>query len=403
MIITYDQLRRMRFSLCSSFGYYLSINDEGKPQLSSHTLDWEIFSINDSNQLIRSNDNVILNNYTVHINDDMVDLRYSDNQYLSVDNDNHQDIIRRNHSDKWERFKVVEYNHQQPNTYIESLRANGFCIIENHLSLDTIEDIKGLINEASHRKGTFVDLEITGRVGIQERIGKLLKIDPVLAEVACDPLICGIIAKYIGNGNDKNFHLATWSSNNLLPQSPSDPDESKSGLGWHVDFPYEYLSDWPENSNENVLGVQVLFSIDEFNVGNGATLFLPNSHMRNKSLLKELQKNPYSRPDNSVQACLPPGSVLIAHSAWIHRQTVNKSGTNRLGLLANYTRRSVRPKDEMKTQYEHVRHSIAYNHRSDPESKERLLNILQDWGSYNEVPCAVVNDRADEEREAINV
>ena len=381
MNITYDQLRRIRFSLCSSFGYYLSINNEGNAQLVSNTLDWEIFNINDSNQLRRIHDNVILNNYTVHIKDNnMVSLRYRDNQYLSVDNNNKQNIIRRDNNDKWEKFKVVEYNHhQQPSVYIASLRANGFCIIENLLSLDTIADIKALINEASNRRGTFTNLEITGRKGIQERIGKILKIDPVFAEVVCNPLVCGIVAKYIGNGNDKDFHLATWSSNNLLPQDPNDHDESKSGLGWHVDYPFENFPDWPNNSNENVLGVQALFSIDEFNERNGSPLFLKNSHLNDSSLLQALQTNPYSIPADSVQALIPAGSVLIAHSAWIHRQTVNRSGIDRLGLLANYTRKSIQPKDDMNTQYDHVRQIITSDHRSCPESKERLLNILKDW------------------------
>ena len=78
----------------------------------------------------------------------------------------------------------------------------------------------------------------------------------------------------------------------------------------------------------------------------------------------------------------------------IHYQTVNRSDIDRLGLLANYTRRSIQPKDEMSAQYEHVRQIITSDHRNNPELKERLLNILKEWGTYSEVPPAAVNHRS---------
>jgi ectoine hydroxylase-related dioxygenase (phytanoyl-CoA dioxygenase family) len=52
-----------------------------------------------------------------------------------------------------------------------------------------------------------------------------------------------------------------------------------------------------------------------------------------------------------VCVCVCVGSVLVAHSAWWHRQTANSSPHSRHALLACFTRGFVIPKADMEGQY----------------------------------------------------
>mmetsp|Transcript_3728 Transcript_3728/g.8072 ORF Transcript_3728/g.8072 Transcript_3728/m.8072 type:complete len:161 (-) Transcript_3728:58-540(-) len=120
-----------------------------------------------------------------------------------------------------------------------------------------------------------------------------------------------------------------------------------AGLAWHVDYPYHDIEQpWPKEP----LSLQVLWLLDDFREDNGATMFAPRSH----ELLTTPPYSfdlPHSFTGNGELLQAPVGSVLVAHGAWWHRQTINKSEQPRHALLASLTRGFVVPKADMEGQY----------------------------------------------------
>ena len=170
--------------------------------------------------------------------------------------------------------------------------------------------------------------------GYQVRVPDVAIHDSVFSELLVHPLILYLVRTYLG----KSARAATWSSNTLLPHM------DHAVLGWHTDYPYHDIEPgtWPELP----LGVQVMWMIDEFRNDNGATMFFPGSHLTmNPPVFDE-----FDEPDGAQTLCAPSGSVLIAHSAWWHRQTANTSPLPRHALLASYTRGYVVPKADMQGQ-----------------------------------------------------
>jgi ectoine hydroxylase-related dioxygenase (phytanoyl-CoA dioxygenase family) len=144
------------------------------------------------------------------------------------------------------------------------------------------------------------------------------------------------------------------------------PNASKSGLGWHVDYPYHDIpmDRWPVPLPAYPLGVQVLWLLDDFREDNGGTMFLPGSHLKPQSTSGGFE-------DIAGQCILnePAGTVLIAHSAWHHRQTTNVSADSRTALLGNYTPMFVTPKDSMEHAWRHRSASNVDKFLSEKESE----------------------------------
>jgi ectoine hydroxylase-related dioxygenase (phytanoyl-CoA dioxygenase family) len=72
----------------------------------------------------------------------------------------------------------------------------------------------------------------------------------------------------------------------------------------------------------------------------------------------------------------PAGSVLIAHSAWWHRQTANTSPHPRHALLACFTRGYVVPKADMEGQYLAVSGSSSFWDSLDVRQQEELRRVM---------------------------
>ena len=107
------------------------------------------------------------------------------------------------------------------------------------------------------------------------------------------------------------------------------------------------------STGQPALGVQVLWLLDEFRADNGGTMFLPGSHVAD-GCPSGITPGGSEVPPAAMVFGSPPepaGTVLIAHSAWWHRQTNNTTSTSRAALLGNYTPGWVVAKDGMERQW----------------------------------------------------
>ncbi|EKX44488.1 hypothetical protein GUITHDRAFT_109608 [Guillardia theta CCMP2712] len=262
---------------------------------------------------------------------------------------------------------------------LDELRVSGFTVLEV-LEPSEAEDARDALQGILERS-------TGGSDGYQIRIPDVAVHHPLFGELLVHPVILFLVRSYLG----RYARCATWSSNTLLPKM----DHPR--LGWHVDYPYHdiEIGMWPDLP----LGLQVLWLLDNFTSENGGTMFYPGSH----EFFSPPNIEQFSTPEILTA---PAGSVLVAHSAWWHRQTQNKSPNPRHALLGCFTRcddckncqstkwkiseaRSetrptkrkycrgfVVPKADMETQFDKISQMSSYWANLDPRQQADLQQLM---------------------------
>lgn len=370
-----------RFSLCSHHtGSFLSACGT----MQRHILDWEVFNLvvgaDEEHGLVCESNAMFMELEVVPAgSNDVVALRRVDGQYLSVDGDDSLSFRSKPQGpERWEQFEVgTILGNSLPMTYASELMERGWTLVPV-FTAEQAAHLKGLVAELEGEESTWPD-------PMQKRIVSVATKHPALLQAATHPLLVGILSKFLG----EHFRCATFSSNSLRQQDDAsriEPDGTPkgTGLGWHVDYPYHDIkwdAGWP--GVEKPLGCQALFLLDEFTACNGGTLFCTGTH----KLLRQPNHDYSTMPPGPDHWCeqlgrLPPesewprgftpdpnictyhnapaGHVLIAHSAWWHRQVRNVAPCEgpyprrRTALLGNFTPNFVVPKDDMRGQFEAI-------------------------------------------------
>jgi Phytanoyl-CoA dioxygenase (PhyH) len=282
-----------------------------------------------------------------------------------------EQVGRASHMQAWERFILEPGADASPGgtvsgprsasvRAVDELRAAGYTLMRHMLSPEEIAKLKRSIADEEGRRGASCESgetlpasasapgTATGKTN--KRLGNLPGIHPGgadLVALAADPLLHDVLHEYLGSG----FRCATWSSNTL---NPGNTATGPCGLGWHVDYPYHDITmgESTLSTAQPPLGVQVLWLLDDFGADNGGTMFLPDSALVDPDFPDGISF--YGSSETPTAARLltePAGTVLIAHSAWWHRQTNNTTLQPRMALLGNYTPGWVVPKDNMERQW----------------------------------------------------
>lgn len=240
--------------------------------------------------------------------------------------------------------------------HLDQLQSDGYTVVKVLDEEEAREARDSLDRIVTH--GTRHRLLYSN--GYQVRVPDLAVHDALFSDLLVHPSILFLVRAYLGN----SARAATWSSNTLLPHM------DHPVLGWHADYPYHDIEDgaWPDTP----LGLQVLWMLDEFRKDNGGTMFFPGSHLNmNPPIFEE-----FSEPEGSDVISAPAGSVLVAHSAWWHRQTANTSPRARHALLACYTRGYVVPKADMQGQYLAISSSDSFWNSLDLRQQDDLRRVM---------------------------
>ena len=99
--------------------------------------------------------------------------------------------------------------------------------------------------------------------------------------------------------------------------------------GLHVDVKHR-ANGWPL--------VGCIFMVDAFDAENGATRFVPGSHLQSREP-DEVMNNPQDANDQQVLACGPAGSIIIFNASVWHSHGANRSGRPRRSIQAHYVPR----------------------------------------------------------------
>jgi hypothetical protein len=158
------------------------------------------------------------------------------------------------------------------------------------------------------------------------RITNLFSLHPYFAEILDNPRLKNMMNQIYGN----HFHLTTYSSNTLR--------KGKNNGNWHVDYPYHNMN---EPYPVETMGIQVLISLDDFTEENGATYYIPQSH-----IFRSFPKGESIDCNIIRRITVPKYSIIIMLAKTWHTEGVNNTNSSRSALLANFSPSYVPIKDK---------------------------------------------------------
>ncbi len=100
----------------------------------------------------------------------------------------------------------------------------------------------------------------------------------------------------------------------------------------HVDVKHQ-ADGWPL--------VGCILMVDAFNTENGATRFVPGTHLQPREP-GELMKNPQDAHNEQVLACGPAGSIIIFNASVWHGHSANRSTKPRRSIQAHFVPREAK-------------------------------------------------------------
>ena len=224
--------------------------------------------------------------------------------------------------------------------HYQEYEKRGFVCFENVLDEDQISAIRKAL--APH-----LEADLRGRNNFEgqrtNRVYGLLAKDTIISNLVIHPLVMAFVERELG----QSCLLSSCLAINLLP--------GETAQAWHTDDSHISVP-----LPRPAWGVSTFWSIDATTELNGATEFLPGSHLWdlnqidgmvrpgdfNKTDTKTSGADTGDR-DDSVKLCVPPGSLIIAKGTVWHRGGANKTDEARLIITPQYCPGWVRQLENM--------------------------------------------------------
>lgn len=193
--------------------------------------------------------------------------------------------------------------------HARELRREGFIILPRILERREIDAVKAEL--APYLRG-----ELMGRNDFEglrsERVYALLAKAPSVARLVEHPRVLAVIDQLLF----PHYRLSAALAINVHP--------GETAQGYHPDDAY-----CPAPRPREMFGVSAIWALDDFTETNGATEFIPGSHLWNDGEL---------RPDDprGIPAVMLAGSVLLLAGTTYHRGGANRSDGTRLGITPQY-------------------------------------------------------------------
>lgn len=252
-------------------------------------------------------------------------------------------------------------------TVVAGLNRDGAVIIESLVDDVTIDRVVGEFRPEFDRVGKAVQNDFNGYTTL--RIASVLGFSPASAGLIAHPLVLEIADSL------------------LLPSCINYRIGSNSGIEIHPGEAQQVL-----HRDDTIYPVRVpgtewqfsaLWALDDFTVENGATHVVPKSHQL-------VDPDIVPTTEESVQATMPKGSLLLyLGSAW-HGGGANRSQHPRMALVNTYALGWLRQEvnqyidvpSEVAAQYpEHIRRLMGYQMHGDSLGYHRTDKVNPAWVS----------------------
>ncbi len=238
-----------------------------------------------------------------------------------------------------------------PEDVTAALKRDGAAIVESLVNADTIDRVVSELRPEFDRVGTKTQSDFNGYSTL--RIDSVLAYSPTSADLVGNPLVLKI-ADEILLSNCINYRIG-----------------SNTGIEIHPGETRQVLHRDDSIYPLRVPGVEwqfsALWALDEFTIENGATHLVPWSH-------RQFDLEFVPAPEESVQAQMPRGSLLLYLGSVWHGGGANHSQHPRMVLINTYVlgwlRQEVNqyldiPQDVVARYPEHIRRLIGYQMHGD--------------------------------------
>lgn len=212
---------------------------------------------------------------------------------------------------------------------VATLEADGACIEPDVISTEEADRANAVIRELLEKEATPDVLELG-----QQRIGEIAVKHQIFRDLLCHPLVVAVWRRMLG----EDMVCSTWSVNTIYP--------GKGKVGWHADHPFWAMK---EPFPVEWLAGQTVWMIDDLTESNGATGYVPKSHLR-----RHPPRDGQEWPEGGRLATGSRGSVVFGHGAWWHTSTANTSAQFRSVLLGMYVKTIIIPMEDMADQLRRV-------------------------------------------------
>ena len=206
--------------------------------------------------------------------------------------------------------------HKNLNSSIINLPQNptNLCSLILCSVLDLISDIGFLTIKVQDIETLNKCTEIIHETE-NKKITKLYKLGDCFKKIITDDTLHLILSDIFDGG----YHCSSFTSNTLKKNDKCDANV-------HCGYPYYDLLNFPQKT---ILGVQCIWTLDNFTVENGATRYKKNSH-------KNLH-NPHSGEYLDSVFTAPKGTMIIYLSSLWYSGSINTTSNSRSALMSNFT------------------------------------------------------------------
>lgn len=209
---------------------------------------------------------------------------------------------------------------------LNTIKEHGYCVIPNAVNIKDIESLNYLQNYLEPQRGHDFTAKYFPKKQLNEA-GKLaIWWSQQVVDWECVRSINYSLLE-ITNG---------WFDNNIIYVSDVITNESGNQfVKPHIDTPYRF-DQWHEEFD--LLGVQCIVPLCNFNKLNGGTGLYPGSHLKNW-IVKDCYRGVYTEEflKHVVQPEMNPGDVLVYNPRVLHSTMPNNTDITRRALLTHIT------------------------------------------------------------------
>ncbi len=192
----------------------------------------------------------------------------------------------------------------------DAIRRDGYVIAPSLISERDVAEIKGAL-------APWLQGQLMGRNDFEgfrsERVYALLAKAPPVARIVEHPEVLAVVDLLL----TPHYRLSACLAIQVHP--------GETPQAWHADDAYV-----PVPRPRAMLGVSVIWALDDFTESNGATELVPGSHRWGPGEQAEADD------PRAVQARMPAGSAVIFAGTTVHRGGGHRGSGTRLGITPQY-------------------------------------------------------------------
>ena len=226
----------------------------------------------------------------------------------------------------------------------KQLDDQGYLIFKNLLPSEQIETILSRLEELWATEGDHAGEENYIEPGVR-RLANLANKGEMFRGLYAHPQVLDVIETVMG----PDLRAAMVNARDVPPHTG-------------VRMPFHMDSDKGRVRDEKgYSAATAIWMLDEFSVANGATAFVPGSHLLGKGPREVLTDLNASHPDEIVIEG-QPGDVLVFNGHCWHAGRPNETENHRRAVLVHYLRADV-PRPGNRRQHLDVEHAVALTPR----------------------------------------